>query len=766
MQVWKYTLRKGIVNERDINYLQDMIVFPSNIYSIDMEKSLNRNIIECFIFSSNIHEKFSNPIFSYIEPIGDNGAYVTIDMVDVYKLQECREDIILENILANFIVSTDFAPFLIHRKALFLPANPEHLFSWNTVPGNDNKRLLRYLMDDCNIEWAEGAEICKSEDGKTICIRKDKKSAEIMINEKEEKVTLKISDGRIHDLKVRKENGKLNIYINNNLGWFWNQKIIDDVETNIERFVDYQRRINPLLFFLEYLDYEGKTGYQTEKFKNAISALKFLISRGFPYEVVIDWNSNRIINEGIKKELMKGDVDIDYQFIQGNIENRFCGLVRFALKIFIQNRERLIKDLTKFGKVYKNSSLYLFEAIKPFIDDYIPSKVSIEKHKARSKLEYDKIQKIPEPYFKYIIVDMRNKQPSQDFTSTFLDHFLEKYSASTLFGGFNCKIEAEKPHTPNKRRYRLYLYNKKGVPLLELPDILTNIKLKMRSEVFDTLKSINRTDFREDMQKTANSEFWLAYIGVLVPHSNENLYRIYKKIFDYNFGFEQEYAYRYDKGKKFFSPAVDEKVDVFDLAFPLFFDISIDKFFYTSTKLDKADLFTAEAVNLALFGNFYKSEKMLLKAGEILDADYEFLKGYIESSRQFKDYGEYGRWLMRNDIYPKGYQNYDESIKEERTTFLPHFDKKPILCQSIKDYEKMKEINNFFIDRFHIFEEIKEERKKLLHLKNMDDYYSVMNEIRDKYRILGVYKRKDLKYLEEVLNALKFKVDLETRQKI
>ena len=53
-----------------------------------------------------------------------------------------------------------------------------------------------------------------------------------------------------------------------------------------------------------------------------------------------------------------------------------------------------------------------------------------------------------------------------------------------------------------------------------------------------------------------------------------------------------------------------------------------------------------------------------------------------------------------------------------------------------------------------------------MHLKNMDDYYSVMNEIRDKYRILGVYKRKDLKYLEEVLNALKFKVDLETRQKI
>lgn len=768
MQVWMYTPRKGMVKERDINYLQDMMVFPSNIYSVGMEKSLNKGLIECFIFSPNINEKFSNPIFSYIEPVGDNGAYVTINMVDVYKLQECREDIILGYILANFIVSTDFAPFLIHKKALFLPANTEYLFSWNNVPGKDSKRLLRYLMDDRDIDWVESAEISKSKDGKTIHILKDKKSAEMMINEKEEKITLKISDGLTHDLKVRKESGKLNIYENKNLEWFWNQKTLNDVETNIERFVDYQGRINPLLFFLEDLDYVGKTWYQTEKFKNAISALKFLISRGFPYEEVIDWNSNRIINEGIKKELMKGDIDIDYQFIHGNIENRFCRLVRFALKIFIQNRERLIEDLTKFGEVYKNSSLYLFEVIKPFIDDYSPSKVSIEKHKTRSKLEYDKIQKIPEPYFKYIIVEMRNKQPSQDFTSTFLDHFLGKYSASTLFGGFKCKIEIEKQHTPNKRRYRLYLYNKKGVPLLELPNILTNIKLKMRSEVFETLKTINRIDFREDLQKTANSEFWLTYIGVLVPHINVNLYRIYKKIFDYNFGFEQEYAqkyaYKYDKGKKFFSPAVDEKVDVFELAFPLFFDISIDKFEYKLTELDKADLFTAEAVNLALFGNFYKSEKMLLKAGEILDADYNFLKEYIESSRQFKDYEEYGRWLMRNDIYPKGYQNYDKSIKEERTIFLPHFDKKPILCQSIKDCEKMKEINNFFIDRFHIFEEINEERKKILRFKNTKDYHSVMCKIRDKYDILKVYKRKDLRYLEEVLNALKLKVNLETRQ--
>jgi len=33
-----------------------------------------------------------------------------------------------------------------------------------------------------------------------------------MVDEKEKKATLKISDGRIYDLKVEKEKGKLNIY--------------------------------------------------------------------------------------------------------------------------------------------------------------------------------------------------------------------------------------------------------------------------------------------------------------------------------------------------------------------------------------------------------------------------------------------------------------------------------------------------------------------------------------------------------------------------
>jgi hypothetical protein len=90
--------------------------------------------------------------------------------------------------------------------------NIGYLFSWGNVPGNDNEKLLRYLINNHYIGWAESAKIRKSDDGKIIRIIKDENSAEIIIDENEEKTTLKICDDRVHKLKIKKENGKLNIY--------------------------------------------------------------------------------------------------------------------------------------------------------------------------------------------------------------------------------------------------------------------------------------------------------------------------------------------------------------------------------------------------------------------------------------------------------------------------------------------------------------------------------------------------------------------------
>jgi hypothetical protein len=89
----------------------------------------------------------------------------------------------------------------------------KYLFCWNDVPGNDSERLLKFLRDDLGIGWAENAEICKTVDGKTICVSKDGKSAVIRLEgEKEkEKAILTTSDGKIYDLKVNRKNGRLYI---------------------------------------------------------------------------------------------------------------------------------------------------------------------------------------------------------------------------------------------------------------------------------------------------------------------------------------------------------------------------------------------------------------------------------------------------------------------------------------------------------------------------------------------------------------------------
>ena len=103
-------------------------------------------------------------------------------------------------------LSDAMPPFLV----INIP--PRYLFSWGDVPRKDNKRLLKYLGCNLGIDQVESVEISKSDDGKVIYIRNGAKSAQIMINEKAEKATLKTSDhGTLH-LEVKKECSELNIY--------------------------------------------------------------------------------------------------------------------------------------------------------------------------------------------------------------------------------------------------------------------------------------------------------------------------------------------------------------------------------------------------------------------------------------------------------------------------------------------------------------------------------------------------------------------------
>jgi len=154
-------------------------------------------------------------------------------------------------------------------------------FSWDNIPGNDNEKLISWLMADYDISWTESAKICKSDDGKTIRIFKDKNSAEIMIDEKKEKATLKISDGRTCNIEIKKENDKLNLYL------FPNIKVIPKIRNQIihsgtqeidpKELFDVHARLICLIqrIFLALLEYDGyfldqNDSYVRKKFTNFI----------------------------------------------------------------------------------------------------------------------------------------------------------------------------------------------------------------------------------------------------------------------------------------------------------------------------------------------------------------------------------------------------------------------------------------------------------------------------------------------------------------
>lgn len=116
------------------------------------------------------------------------GLIVGVFVFFVYSIYVERIIEIILELLVNFNIA---------------PKN--YLFSWNNVPGNDCKRLLKFLSNYFGIEWIENANTCKSYDNKTICISKDENLVKITIDEKKEKATLKINNTETYELKVKKE---------------------------------------------------------------------------------------------------------------------------------------------------------------------------------------------------------------------------------------------------------------------------------------------------------------------------------------------------------------------------------------------------------------------------------------------------------------------------------------------------------------------------------------------------------------------------------
>ncbi len=71
------------------------------------------------------------------------------------------------------------------KKEYLFSRDVECLFSWDSVPGDDDKKLKDFLRDNFDIGWAENAKILKFDGDKTISIFNDEIAAEIIIDKKE-----------------------------------------------------------------------------------------------------------------------------------------------------------------------------------------------------------------------------------------------------------------------------------------------------------------------------------------------------------------------------------------------------------------------------------------------------------------------------------------------------------------------------------------------------------------------------------------------------
>lgn len=85
-----------------------------------------------------------------------------------------------------------------------------YLFCWNSIPGNDDDRLLKFLKHNLNISLVGKVELEKK--GDTILISIEEKKIELKLDENRERAILKIDNDRTYNLLAKREDGKLNLY--------------------------------------------------------------------------------------------------------------------------------------------------------------------------------------------------------------------------------------------------------------------------------------------------------------------------------------------------------------------------------------------------------------------------------------------------------------------------------------------------------------------------------------------------------------------------
>ncbi|MBZ0176043.1 hypothetical protein [Candidatus Methanoperedens sp. BLZ2] len=145
---------------------------------------------------------------SYFNSINLETEFIDIEKIKKLKDYTSKDDIVIDAVRA-------FTGMGLPVIAALILFTDEFLFGWDEIPGNDNRRLIEFLIRNFGINWVEFAEIAKTDDNRSIKLSYENNFLSLKLNNEISKVELKINESTIAEFHTKIEYGKVNIYKKN-----------------------------------------------------------------------------------------------------------------------------------------------------------------------------------------------------------------------------------------------------------------------------------------------------------------------------------------------------------------------------------------------------------------------------------------------------------------------------------------------------------------------------------------------------------------------
>ena len=147
------------------------------------------------------------------------GGLLTIENIEFFRTMSFGKVSIMYIlyilIIIAFLIAATYAFKAYHIGSPFIPET--YVFNWDNIPGKDNVRLINFLVQTFNIDWARGAKFEKIEKGKVIQASTERNDLFLVLNSEKTKAILIADDGRIDEFMVYKFMAyNLKIYHENN----------------------------------------------------------------------------------------------------------------------------------------------------------------------------------------------------------------------------------------------------------------------------------------------------------------------------------------------------------------------------------------------------------------------------------------------------------------------------------------------------------------------------------------------------------------------